>query len=64
MQGLSLAEIRALVDAGQRIPDPRGTCVVCLRRVRLRQDGTIGHHQHWLYKCGGVGHAPTYEQMA
>lgn len=55
----SFAEIEALVDAGRRIPVERGTCAVCLQRVPLRVDGTIGRHMHWLFTCGGTGYEPT-----
>lgn len=56
---MRLSEIIERVDRRERIPTLRGTCRVCLRRVPLRQDGTCGSHQHWLYPCGGTGKLPA-----
>lgn len=47
---------------GERIVVPRGRCVICLKPVRLRLDGTVGSHQHWIFPCGGTGHAPVQEE--
>lgn len=61
---LSVSEMLERVERGELIPVPRGWCAVCLASVRLRQDGTCGTHQHWLYTCGGTGHLPTDEPDA
>lgn len=55
----TFAEKVALANEGKLIPTDRGRCAVCLKSVRLRGDGTVGRHKHWLYECGGTGHPPT-----
>ena len=44
----------------------RGLCSVCLRRFRLRKDGTLCYHPSGLptrviYACIGAGRAPIVE---